>query len=61
MRGCGEPRGFHLTLARQRYSALAAEQVLVRVRDVIGRRGQRVDELERRLENLGDAQSARVQ
>jgi len=41
---------YHLTLARQRYSALAAEQVLVRVRDVIGRRGQRVDELERRLE-----------
>jgi exodeoxyribonuclease VII large subunit len=37
-------------MARQRYSALAADQVLVRARDVIGRRGQRVDEMERRLE-----------
>lgn len=41
---------YRLMMARQRYSALAADQVLVRVRDVIGRRGQRVDELERRLE-----------
>jgi len=41
---------YHMMLARQRYSALAADQVLVRVRDVIGRRAQRVDELERRLE-----------
>jgi exodeoxyribonuclease VII large subunit len=41
---------YHLMMARQRYSALAADQVLVRARDVIGRRGQRVDEMERRLE-----------
>jgi len=41
---------YHMMLARQRYSALAADQVLVRARDVIGRRGQRVDDLERRLE-----------
>lgn len=41
---------YHLMMARQRYSALAADQVLVRARDVIGRRGQRVDELERRME-----------
>ena len=41
---------YHLMMARQRYSALAADQVLVRARDVIGRRGQRLDELERRLE-----------
>jgi exodeoxyribonuclease VII large subunit len=41
---------YHLMLARQRYSALAADQVLARARDVIGRRGQRVDELERQLE-----------
>jgi len=41
---------YHLMLARQRYSALAADQVLARARDVIGRRGQQVDELERRIE-----------
>ena len=41
---------YQLMMARQRYSALAADQVLVRARDVIGRRGQRVDELERRME-----------
>jgi exodeoxyribonuclease VII large subunit len=41
---------YHLMMARQRYSALAADQVLVRARDVIGRRGQRVDEMERRME-----------
>lgn len=41
---------YQLMMARQRYSALAADQVLVRARDVIGRRGQRLDELERRME-----------
>jgi len=41
---------YQLMMARQRYSALAADQVLARARDVIGRRGQRVDELERRME-----------
>jgi exodeoxyribonuclease VII large subunit len=50
---------YHLMLARQRYSALAADQVLARARDVIGRRGQRVDELERRLE-MGVSRSVRV-
>jgi exodeoxyribonuclease VII large subunit len=38
-------------LARQRYSALAAEQVLARAKDAIGRRGQRLDELERRMDD----------
>ncbi|HEX3572415.1 MAG TPA: exodeoxyribonuclease VII large subunit [Acidobacteriaceae bacterium] len=43
---------YRLMMARQRYSALAADQVLTRARDVIGRRGQRVDELDRRLETV---------
>lgn len=41
---------YHLMMARQRYSALAADQVLVRAHEVIGRRGQRLDELQRRME-----------
>ena len=41
---------YHLMLARQRYSELAAEQVLARVRDATGRQAQRLDDLDRRLE-----------
>jgi exodeoxyribonuclease VII large subunit len=41
---------YRLMIARQRYSALAAEQVLIRARDAIGRGAQQVDELERRLD-----------
>jgi len=42
---------YHLMLARQRYSVLAADQVLVRAHDAMGRPWQRLDELERRLES----------
>jgi exodeoxyribonuclease VII large subunit len=40
---------FHLLRARQRLQRLSAEQVLARVRDAIGRREQRIDELRFRL------------
>jgi exodeoxyribonuclease VII large subunit len=40
---------FHLMHARQRYARLSAESVLVRLRDAIGRRDQRLDELRYRL------------
>jgi len=40
---------FHLLQARQRLQRLSAEQVLARVRDAIGRREQRIDELRFRL------------
>ena len=42
---------FHLMRARQRLQRLSAEQVLARVRDSIGRREQRLDELHFRLSN----------
>jgi exodeoxyribonuclease VII large subunit len=41
---------FHLLRARQRLQRLSAEQVLARLRDAIGRRQQRVDELRFRFE-----------
>lgn len=41
---------FHLLRARQRLQRLSAEQVLARLRDAIGRRQQRVDELRFRLD-----------
>ena len=40
---------FHMLRARQRLQRLSAEQVLARVRDGIGRREQRVDELQFRM------------
>ncbi len=41
---------FHLVHARQRYARLSAESVLVRLRDAVSRRDQRIDELRFRLE-----------
>ncbi len=41
---------FHLMHARQRYSRLSAESVLIRLRDAVSRRDQRIDELRLRLE-----------
>jgi exodeoxyribonuclease VII large subunit len=41
---------FHLMHARQRYTRLSAESVLVRLRDAVSRRDQRIDELRFRLE-----------
>jgi exodeoxyribonuclease VII large subunit len=48
---------FHLLRARQRLQRLSAEQVLARLRDAIGRRQQRIDELRFRL----DYANARLQ
>ena len=48
---------FHLMRARQRLQRLSAEQVLARLRDSIGRREQRIDELRFRL----DYANARLQ
>jgi exodeoxyribonuclease VII large subunit len=45
---------FHILRARQRLQRLSAEQVLARVRDSIGRREQRIDELGFRLRNAVD-------
>ena len=47
---------YHLMSARQRLALRSADQVLVRLRDSIGRRAQRIDELRMRLE----AASARL-
>jgi exodeoxyribonuclease VII large subunit len=41
---------FHLMHARQRYSRLSSESVLIRLRDAVNRRAQRIDELRLRLE-----------
>jgi exodeoxyribonuclease VII large subunit len=41
---------FHMMHARQRYAKLSAESVLVRLRDSIDRRSQRIDELRLQLE-----------
>jgi len=41
---------FHLMHARQRYARLSAESVLIRVRDAVNRRDQRLDELRLRLD-----------
>jgi exodeoxyribonuclease VII large subunit len=41
---------FHLMRARQRLQRLSAEQVLARLRDSIGRRQQRIDELRFRMD-----------
>jgi exodeoxyribonuclease VII large subunit len=41
---------FHLMNARQRYSRLSAESVLIRVRDAVNRRSQRLDELRLHLD-----------
>ncbi len=41
---------FHLMHARQRYARLSAESVLIRLRDGVSRRDQRLDELRLRLE-----------
>jgi exodeoxyribonuclease VII large subunit len=43
---------YHLMHARQRLALLSADQVLVRLRDSIGGREQRIDELRMRLESL---------
>jgi exodeoxyribonuclease VII large subunit len=48
---------YHLLRARQRLQRLSAEQVLARLRDAIGRRQQRIDELRFRL----DYANARLQ
>ena len=42
---------YQMMLARQRYTRLSAEQVLVRLRDAVSRRDQRCDELRLRLES----------
>jgi exodeoxyribonuclease VII large subunit len=41
---------FHLMHARQRYARLSSESVLIRLRDAVNRRDQRLDELRLRLE-----------
>jgi exodeoxyribonuclease VII large subunit len=41
---------YQLILARQRFTSLSASHVLARVRELIGRRGQRLDDLRQRLE-----------
>jgi exodeoxyribonuclease VII large subunit len=41
---------FHLMHARQRYARLSAESVLMRLRDAVNRRDQRLDELRLRLD-----------
>src|SRR5205814_4968815 len=41
---------FHLMRARQRYAHLSAESVLIRLRDAVNRRDQRLDELRLRLD-----------
>jgi exodeoxyribonuclease VII large subunit len=41
---------FHLMDARQRYARLSSEAVLVRLRDAVSRRDQRIDELRLRIE-----------
>jgi exodeoxyribonuclease VII large subunit len=41
---------FHLMHARQRYARLSAESVLIRVRDAVNRRDQRLDEVRLRLD-----------
>jgi exodeoxyribonuclease VII large subunit len=41
---------FHLMHARQRYARLSAESVLIRLRDAVNRRDQRLDELRLRLD-----------
>jgi exodeoxyribonuclease VII large subunit len=41
---------YQLILARQRFTALSSTHVLARLRDLIGRRGQRLDDLRQRLE-----------
>jgi exodeoxyribonuclease VII large subunit len=43
---------FHLMHARQRYARLSAESVLIRLRDSVNRRDQRLDELRLRLDSL---------
>ncbi len=45
---------FHLLRARQRLARLSAEQVLARLRDSIGTREQRIDELQLRLRAATD-------
>ncbi len=42
--------GYHLLHARQRYARLSSESVLLRLRDAISRRDQRLDELRLRLD-----------
>jgi exodeoxyribonuclease VII large subunit len=42
---------FHLMNARQRYARISAESVLIRLRDAVNRRDQRLDELRLRLES----------
>jgi exodeoxyribonuclease VII large subunit len=42
---------YQLILARQRFTTLSASQVLTRVRDLIGRRHQRLDDLRHRFES----------
>jgi exodeoxyribonuclease VII large subunit len=44
---------FHALHARQRLARLSADSLLLRLRDGVGRRGQKVDELEMRLESAG--------
>jgi exodeoxyribonuclease VII large subunit len=42
---------FHLMNARQRYARISAESVLIRLRDAVNRRDQRLDELRLRLDS----------
>ncbi len=55
---------FHLMRARQRLQRLSADQVLARLRDAIGRRQQRIDELRFRMDyanaRLERHQTARI-
>lgn len=50
---------YHLLRARQRYAALAADKVFVRVQDGVERRGQRVDELQARLQRAAERRVVR--
>jgi exodeoxyribonuclease VII large subunit len=45
---------YHLMHARQRYARLSAESVLIRLRDAVSRRDQRLDELHLRLASAAE-------
>jgi exodeoxyribonuclease VII large subunit len=45
---------YHLLHARQRYARLSAESVLIRLRDAVNRRDQRIDDLHHRLASAAE-------
>jgi exodeoxyribonuclease VII large subunit len=45
---------YHLMHARQRYARLSAESVLIRLRDAVNRRDQRIDDLHHRLASAAE-------